>query len=138
VQGIERQPVLEHQDQENDQGHDQVRRQHVQRVGLPVHRLGADPPTDQQVDEIVDWIEQAIDHGLTPGHHHRQIATYRNADQETCQQRQSDLQPALRCHGVPRWRSEFFGMNHRVEEVDDESGDHRQQHVQGHVVFLAR
>jgi hypothetical protein len=27
-------------------------------------------------------------------------------------------------------------MDHRVEEIDDEGGDQRQQHVQGHVVFL--
>jgi hypothetical protein len=29
-------------------------------------------------------------------------------------------------------------MNDRVEEIDDESDDRRQQHVQGHVAFLAR
>jgi hypothetical protein len=28
-------------------------------------------------------------------------------------------------------------MNHRVEEIDDESHDHRHQHVHGHVPFLA-
>jgi hypothetical protein len=27
-------------------------------------------------------------------------------------------------------------MNHRIKEVDDESGNHRQQHVQGHVPIL--
>jgi hypothetical protein len=29
-------------------------------------------------------------------------------------------------------------MNDRVEEIDDERGDHRQQHVQAHVLFLTR
>jgi hypothetical protein len=34
-------------------------------------------------------------------------------------------------------RSESFRMNDRVEQVDDEGDDHHQQHVQGHVAFLA-
>jgi len=33
--------------------------------------------------------------------------------------------------------SEAFGMNDRVEEIDDECDDHRQQYVQAHVLFLA-
>ena len=137
VPGIERQPVLKHQDQENDQGHDQVRRQHVQRISLPVHRLAARPPPDQDVNEIVDWIEQAVEHGFTPGHHCGQVAPHRNADHKSDQQRRSDLQPGLRCHGVPRWRSEPFRMNDRVEKIDDERHHHRQQDVQGHAAFLA-
>ena len=87
--------VLENQDQENDDCHDKIRRQHVQRVRFPVHRLTADPPTDQRIDEIVDRVEEAIERVAPPVTTHRQIASDRDADQKADQQRQSDLQPTL-------------------------------------------
>jgi hypothetical protein len=31
----------------------------------------------------------------------------------------------------------MFGMDHCVEEIDDESDDDRQQNVEGHVALLA-
>jgi hypothetical protein len=109
VPGIERQIILKHQDQEYDQGHEHIRRQHVQRIGLPVHRLAADPPPDQHVDEIVDRIDQGIQRGLPVSHHPGEIETHRDADHEPYQQRQYDLQPTLRCHGVPRGDQNFSG-----------------------------
>jgi hypothetical protein len=53
IQGIDRQLFLENEDQVNDDRHYQIGGQHVEGVGLPIHRHGRGAPADQQVDRVV-------------------------------------------------------------------------------------
>src|SRR5450631_4589891 len=95
---IKRKVVLEHQNQENEHGHDHVGHQHVKRVQLPVHPLGHDLATDHPIKTIVDRVEQRVDHCPLIGEDLRKVSAHGNADQKCDQQSQRDLQPPLQSH----------------------------------------
>ena len=83
--------ILKHENEIDHHRHDEIRRQHMDRIGLPGHRFAADPLPDQNVNEIVDRIAHRIQEGFPVGHDPGEVTTHRNADQGADQQRQGDL-----------------------------------------------
>ena len=66
---VQRQKVLKNQYQVDDRAHEGIRHQHMKRVGLPVHRLGAGARANQPVEKVVNWIKNRIQEGPLIGYH---------------------------------------------------------------------
>jgi len=98
---IERQLVLENQDQVNDDGHEQVRRQHMEGIGPPIHRPASRTSPDQKIDRRVDRIEERVQSRLPVQDDIRQIAANWNAEHKNAQQNGTNLYPGMD-HRRPR------------------------------------
>ncbi len=90
--------ILKQENCKDNQGHDQIGRQHMEGVDLPRHRLACDLAADQEIDGIVDRIEEFVEPCLlahdNPGH----VAAHGDAEQEDCEQSKDDLQPTRGSH----------------------------------------
>src|SRR6516225_3732544 len=64
LQRVQRQIILEHEDQVDQQHHEQIGRQQVKGVSLPVHRPAYGVPADQPIYGPVDRVEDRIQPGL--------------------------------------------------------------------------
>ena len=60
MQRVERQMILEHKYEVDDHRHREIRHEHLDRIGLPGHRLATGPLPNEEVDEVVDGIQYRI------------------------------------------------------------------------------
>jgi hypothetical protein len=129
----ERQPALEHEDQIDDHRHRQVGGQHVEGVGLPVHRLAAGLSPNQEIEGVVHRVEDRVQPGLAIGDDVGEIAADRDAEQQDDQQYEDDLQPGLH-RGLPA--SKPLRMNDRIKQIGDQQHQQHHQQIKGHRLLL--
>ena len=99
LQRVEGQMILKHEDQVDQHRHQQVRHQHVEGVGLPVHRPMCRLPADERIESVVDAVEHRVEPGAAIHDDGRQVTSDGNAERQHEQQNHADLQPGLEGYG---------------------------------------
>jgi len=86
IELVQRQPILERQDQINDDRHRQIGDEHVNRIRPPCHSLCGDASADQKIYRVVNRIEDPVELRWPAHHDSRHVASQGDADKKDGEQ----------------------------------------------------